>query len=69
MYDVHAPRTPPVGELVALVRRALEALGPARLWVNPDCGLKTRRYEEIVPALANMVAAARAVRSGLAPTP
>ncbi len=42
VYDVHAPRVPDVAEIESLLRRALETLGPERLWVNPDCGLKTR---------------------------
>ena len=65
VYDVHAPRVPEVAELESLLRLALGVLGPQRLWVNPDCGLKTRSYEEIVPALSNMVAAARQLREEL----
>jgi 5-methyltetrahydropteroyltriglutamate--homocysteine methyltransferase len=65
VYDVHAPRVPEVAELESLLRLALGVLGPQRLWVNPDCGLKTRSYEQIVPALSNMVAAARQLREEL----
>ncbi|HET9147483.1 MAG TPA: hypothetical protein VFN77_05500, partial [Acetobacteraceae bacterium] len=46
------------------LRQALRRLEPWQLWVNPDCGLKTRRWQEVRPALANMVAAARALRAG-----
>jgi 5-methyltetrahydropteroyltriglutamate--homocysteine methyltransferase len=49
----------------ALLEAALTTLGPDRLWVNPDCGLKTRAYEEVVAALRNMVEAAAQVRSSL----
>jgi 5-methyltetrahydropteroyltriglutamate--homocysteine methyltransferase len=65
VYDVHSPRVPTVEELVALLRKAAEAVGANRLWANPDCGLKTRRYEEAVPALRNLVAAARQLRAEL----
>jgi 5-methyltetrahydropteroyltriglutamate--homocysteine methyltransferase len=50
------------------LHRALQAIDPARLWVNPDCGLKTRTHAEVEPALRNMVTAARRVRAAL-PTP
>jgi 5-methyltetrahydropteroyltriglutamate--homocysteine methyltransferase len=62
VYDVHAPRVPPIEEMVALLRRACQFLAPEQLWVNPDCGLKTRGWEETVPALRNMVEAARVMR-------
>jgi 5-methyltetrahydropteroyltriglutamate--homocysteine methyltransferase len=65
VYDIHSPRVPPVGEMRALLEAALDTLGPARLWVNPDCGLKTRTYEEVVAALRNMVEAAAQVRATL----
>jgi len=65
VYDVHSPICPEVFEIEELVRRALELLGPHRLWVNPDCGLKTRSYGEVSAVLADMVAAARIVRSDL----
>lgn len=63
VYDVHSPRIPDVWEIESLLRRAVETVGAERLWVNPDCGLKTRRYGETVEALRNMVEAARRVRS------
>jgi 5-methyltetrahydropteroyltriglutamate--homocysteine methyltransferase len=65
VYDIHSPRVPGVGELELALRRALKAVDADRLWVNPDCGLKTRAYAEVEPALRNMVAAARRVRASL----
>ncbi|HEX8860440.1 MAG TPA: 5-methyltetrahydropteroyltriglutamate--homocysteine S-methyltransferase [Actinomycetes bacterium] len=65
VYDIHSPRVPPVSELRDLLAEALATLGPDRLWVNPDCGLKTRAYEEVVAALTNMVEAAAEVRATL----
>ncbi len=62
VYDVHSPRVPSVDEMVAHIRASLEVLGRERVWVNPDCGLKTRGWEEVVPALRNMVDAARFLR-------
>jgi 5-methyltetrahydropteroyltriglutamate--homocysteine methyltransferase len=65
VWDIHAPRVPSSAEIAALLREALAALPAERLWVNPDCGLKTRGYAEVLPALANLVAAAHAVRASL----
>lgn len=62
VYDIHSPRVPEVSEIEKLLRAALEAVPVERLWVNPDCGLKTRGYEEVRAALVNMRAAARRVR-------
>jgi 5-methyltetrahydropteroyltriglutamate--homocysteine methyltransferase len=62
VYDIHAPRVPTVEEMVALMRLAQDHLRPEQLWVNPDCGLKTRKWEEVRPAIDAMVAAARALR-------
>ncbi|MDB5737604.1 MAG: 5-methyltetrahydropteroyltriglutamate--homocysteine S-methyltransferase [Sphingomonas bacterium] len=62
VYDIHAPRVPATAEMEALLIEAGERLSTGQLWVNPDCGLKTRRWEEVKPALVNMVAAARAAR-------
>ncbi|HVX21334.1 MAG TPA: 5-methyltetrahydropteroyltriglutamate--homocysteine S-methyltransferase [Acidimicrobiales bacterium] len=62
VYDIHSPRIPDTPEMVALLTSALEVVPADRLWVNPDCGLKTRRWEEVRPAMANLVAAARHVR-------
>ncbi|MFT4254018.1 MAG: 5-methyltetrahydropteroyltriglutamate--homocysteine S-methyltransferase, partial [Caulobacter sp.] len=66
VYDIHAPRSPGAAEMIALLENAGRRLSPAQLWVNPDCGLKTRKWEEVEPALVNMVAAAKAAREGLA---
>jgi 5-methyltetrahydropteroyltriglutamate--homocysteine methyltransferase len=65
VYDVHSPGVPTVAEIEVLLRRAVEALGPDRVWVNPDCGLKTRRYDQVVPALEHLVEAARQLRAEL----
>jgi 5-methyltetrahydropteroyltriglutamate--homocysteine methyltransferase len=62
VWDVHSPRVPEVAEIVELLHRALAAFGPEQIWVNPDCGLKTRTWDEVEPALRNLVAAARLVR-------
>ena len=66
VYDVHSPQAPGELDIASHLRRALRGVGPERLWVNPDCGLKTRGYAEVTEALANMVAAARQVRAELA---
>ncbi|HSF01943.1 MAG TPA: 5-methyltetrahydropteroyltriglutamate--homocysteine S-methyltransferase, partial [Solirubrobacterales bacterium] len=63
IYDVHSPRVPSPEEIEALLGEARRVLPADRLWVNPDCGLKTRRWEEVRPALAAMVAAARRLRA------
>lgn len=62
VYDIHAPRIPEAAEMEHLLRIAAERLPAERIWVNPDCGLKTRRWEEVRPALQRMVDAARALR-------
>ncbi|CDX18261.1 5-methyltetrahydropteroyltriglutamate-homocysteine S-methyltransferase [Mesorhizobium plurifarium] len=62
VYDIHSPRVPEVAEISALLMLARKRLSDGQLWVNPDCGLKTRNWEEVRPALVNMVAAARALR-------
>jgi 5-methyltetrahydropteroyltriglutamate--homocysteine methyltransferase len=62
VYDVHSPRVPGTEEILARLHRALEVLPAERLWVNPDCGLKTRRWEEVRPSLTAMVSAARRLR-------
>ena len=62
VYDIHSPRVPPEHEMVALMRKAEAVLPRRNLWVNPDCGLKTRTWEEVKPSLAHMVAAAKALR-------
>ncbi|WP_209898370.1 5-methyltetrahydropteroyltriglutamate--homocysteine S-methyltransferase [Nocardia goodfellowii] len=62
VYDIHSPRVPSVDEITAALRSALKAVPAERLWVNPDCGLKTRGAVEVEASLRNMVAAAHAVR-------
>jgi len=62
VYDIHSPRVPSVEEMEGLIRKALEVLDPDQMWVNPDCGLKTRRWVEVKPSLENMVQAAENVR-------
>ena len=66
VYDIHSPRIPSQQEMEALLEKALKVLRPGQLWVNPDCGLKTRGWAEVKPALVSMVAAAKAVRNRLA---
>jgi 5-methyltetrahydropteroyltriglutamate--homocysteine methyltransferase len=65
VYDIHSPRCPTVEEMVELLTKAGKMLPPEHIWVNPDCGLKTRKWEEVKPALVNMVAAAKRVRREL----
>ncbi len=62
VYDIHTPNLPEVAWMVRLVEKAVERIPAERLWVNPDCGLKTRSWAEVEPALANMVEAARELR-------
>ncbi|RJS94106.1 5-methyltetrahydropteroyltriglutamate--homocysteine S-methyltransferase [Salinisphaera sp. Q1T1-3] len=62
VYDIHSPRVPTVDEMTTLLDKAAQVLPIDRLWVNPDCGLKTRGWAEVKPALANMVEAARRLR-------
>jgi 5-methyltetrahydropteroyltriglutamate--homocysteine methyltransferase len=62
VYDIHSPRVPEIGEMTDLLKLARQRLSDAQLWINPDCGLKTRKWEEVRPALANMVTAARELR-------
>jgi 5-methyltetrahydropteroyltriglutamate--homocysteine methyltransferase len=62
VYDVHSPRVPTEVEIEDLLTKALRVLRKDQLWVNPDCGLKTRRWEEVRPALRAMVAAVRRLR-------
>jgi len=65
VYDIHSPRCPSCSDMTRLLSKANEHLTPDQIWVNPDCGLKTRRWEEVKPALANMVEAARMLRARL----
>jgi 5-methyltetrahydropteroyltriglutamate--homocysteine methyltransferase len=64
VYDIHSPNIPSQEQMVKLMRKAAERIPAQRLWVNPDCGLKTRGWKEVIPALANMVAAAKTLRGG-----
>jgi 5-methyltetrahydropteroyltriglutamate--homocysteine methyltransferase len=63
VYDIHSPRVPETHEMTDLLKLARQRLSDAQLWINPDCGLKTRKWEEVRPALVNMVAAARELRA------
>jgi len=62
VYDIHSPNVPGIDWMVGLLRKAAEHIPAQRLWVNPDCGLKTRGWEETRAALANMVIAAKQLR-------
>ncbi|MEB0286594.1 MULTISPECIES: 5-methyltetrahydropteroyltriglutamate--homocysteine S-methyltransferase [Cryobacterium] len=66
VYDIHSPRVPGVAELTELLDRAVAAIPAGQVWVNPDCGLKTRGYAETVESLGNMIEATRIVRARLA---
>ena len=63
VYDIHSPRVPSTDEMTTALREALAAVPAERLWVNPDCGLKTRKNDEVVESLRHMVEAAKAVRA------
>ncbi|HEC45303.1 MAG TPA: 5-methyltetrahydropteroyltriglutamate--homocysteine S-methyltransferase, partial [Epsilonproteobacteria bacterium] len=65
VYDIHSPRIPSVEEIVKQIELLLEVLPKEQLWINPDCGLKTRKWEEVKPSLGNMVKAVELVRKGL----
>ncbi len=62
VYDIHSPNVPGTEQIVSLMNKAAERIPAERLWINPDCGLKTRSWEEVIPALKGMVAAARELR-------
>ncbi|QCP53447.1 5-methyltetrahydropteroyltriglutamate--homocysteine S-methyltransferase [Trinickia violacea] len=62
VYDIHSPNIPSQEHIVALMKKAAERIPAERLWVNPDCGLKTRQWAEVIPALTNMVSAAKTLR-------
>jgi len=63
VYDIHTPNIPTVDYMIELMSKAAQQIEPSRLWVNPNCGLKTRRWEQVTPALYNMVKAAKKLRS------
>ena len=65
VYDIHSPRVPSVAEVIKLLDTALASIPARQLWVNPDCGLKTRGYAETRASLRNILAATRAVRERL----
>ncbi|SIT02244.1 5-methyltetrahydropteroyltriglutamate--homocysteine S-methyltransferase [Neptunomonas antarctica] len=62
VYDIHTPNIPTQAQMVELIEKAAERIPAERLWINPDCGLKTRQWKEVIPALQNMVAAAKTLR-------
>lgn len=62
VYDIHSPRIPTVEEIAAQINALLEVLPKSQLWINPDCGLKTRKWQEVKPSLENMVKAVKIVR-------
>ncbi|MEN9252230.1 MAG: 5-methyltetrahydropteroyltriglutamate--homocysteine S-methyltransferase [Thermostichales cyanobacterium BF4_bins_65] len=70
VYDVHTPVVPTTAQITEQLRTGIANLPVQQIWVNPDCGLKTRRWEEVIPALKNMVAAAKILREEIhAPQP
>ena len=62
VYDIHSPRIPTKEEMVELIKKASKVLPKENIWVNPDCGLKTRSWEEVKPSLVNMIQAAKELR-------
>jgi 5-methyltetrahydropteroyltriglutamate--homocysteine methyltransferase len=66
IWDIHSPRVPDATEMAALLQLARQRLEDWQIWVNPDCGLKTRRWEEVLPALEGLVAVARQMRGKVA---
>ncbi len=68
VYDIHSPRVPPTEEMAHRLEQALDRVAERLIWVNPDCGLKTRRYDETVPSLEHLVAAAQRLREQAAVT-
>jgi 5-methyltetrahydropteroyltriglutamate--homocysteine methyltransferase len=69
VWDIHSPRVPSAEQMAALLEKAAQVLSPEQLWVNPDCGLKTRQWDEVKPALQNMVQAAKQTRESLSLEP
>jgi len=68
VYDIHSPNLPSRAQMTRLIEKAARTIPRERLWVNPDCGLKTRRWEEVIPALREMVQAARELRGETIPS-
>ena len=62
VYDIHSPRVPTIAEMTTLMKKAAQVVPPGNLWINPDCGLKTRGWAEVKDSLRNLVAAARELR-------
>ena len=62
IYDIHSPRVLSVEEMVTQIKALQEVLPQKQLWINPDCGLKTRKWDEVKPSLQNMVEAVNIVR-------
>jgi 5-methyltetrahydropteroyltriglutamate--homocysteine methyltransferase len=65
VYDIHSPRVPSVSEISCLLEKALEFIPARNLWVNPDCGLKTRKWAETQLALRNMISATNLLRESV----
>jgi 5-methyltetrahydropteroyltriglutamate--homocysteine methyltransferase len=65
VYDIHSPRIPSKEEIKDLIEKAIEVISLKKLWVNPDCGLKTRNWNEVIPSLENMISAAKEMRKKL----
>ena len=63
VYDIHSPNTPGTAQIIRLMEKAAGRIPAQRLWINPDCGLKTRTWAEVIPALTNMVSAANTLRA------
>ncbi|EOI2851362.1 5-methyltetrahydropteroyltriglutamate--homocysteine S-methyltransferase, partial [Campylobacter jejuni] len=65
VYDIHSPRVPSVEELSLTIEKILNKLPKEQIWINPDCGLKTRAYEEVIGSLKNLVTATQKIRKQL----
>jgi 5-methyltetrahydropteroyltriglutamate--homocysteine methyltransferase len=65
IYDIHSPRVPEIEEMIGRLQKALRTIPAEQLWVNPDCGLKTRAWPEVRASLGNMVEAAKSMRRTL----
>ena len=63
IYDIHSPRVPSVQEIVNQIKALIEVLPKEQLWINPDCGLKTRKWPEVLESLKNMVEAVKIVKN------
>ena len=65
VYDIHSPNIPTKADILQLMQKATERIPAERLWINPDCGLKTRQWAEVIPALQHMVEAAKTLRQSM----